>query len=81
MIIGLGYVGLLLAIEFERKYKVLGFDIDISRVSELNNGENRTFEADLVVMQPVMVGSSFTGLTFSSNTDDLEDFSIFVVSD
>lgn len=43
-------MGLLLAIEFGRKYKVLGFDIDINCVSELYNSEDRPFEADLAVM-------------------------------
>jgi UDP-N-acetyl-D-galactosamine dehydrogenase len=46
-IIGLGYVGLPLAIEFAKKYKVLGFDIDQPRIEELRIGEDRTREADL----------------------------------
>jgi UDP-N-acetyl-D-galactosamine dehydrogenase len=46
-IIGLGYVGLPLAIEFGKKYKVLGFDINEVRIEELNSGKDRTNEADL----------------------------------
>ena len=46
-IIGLGYVGLPLAIEFGKKFRVLGFDINTSRVDELKNGADRTQEADL----------------------------------
>ena len=46
-IIGLGYVGLPLAIEFGKKYDVLGFDINKSRVEELNDGRDRTQEANL----------------------------------
>ena len=38
-IIGLGYVGLPLAVEFAKKYQVIGFDINQSRISELNKGE------------------------------------------
>jgi len=45
-VIGLGYVGLPLALEFSKKYQVLGFDINIERVNELNNGVDRTMEAD-----------------------------------
>ena len=45
-IVGLGYVGLPLALEFSKKYPVLGFDINNERVSELNNGIDRTKEAN-----------------------------------
>ena len=38
-VIGLGYVGFPLAIEFSKKYKVVGFDIDKSRIKELEEGE------------------------------------------
>ena len=44
-IIGLGYVGLPLALEFSKKYNVIGFDINSIRVSELSNGIDRTLEA------------------------------------
>ena len=43
-IIGLGYVGLPLAVEFAKKYKVVGFDINAQRVAELSKGEDRTLE-------------------------------------
>ena len=79
-IIGLGYVGLPLAIEFGKKYPVLGFDIDASRVAELNKGEDRTLEADLVGMQAAMKGSDSNGLSFSSNTEDLKACTIFIVT-
>ena len=45
-VIGLGYVGLPLALEFSKKYNVIGFDINSIRVSELSNGVDRTLEAD-----------------------------------
>lgn len=45
-VIGLGYVGLPLAIEFAKKYPVLGFDIDLERIGELNSGYDRTQEVD-----------------------------------
>lgn len=43
-IIGLGYVGLPLAVEFGKKYKTIGFDINLSRIEELKNGYDRTRE-------------------------------------
>ena len=43
-VIGLGYVGLPLAVEFSKKYNVLGFDIDTSRISNLNKGIDKTNE-------------------------------------
>ena len=44
-IIGLGYVGLPLAVEFGKRFDTLGFDINAQRVSELRNGRDRTLEA------------------------------------
>ena len=43
-IIGLGYVGLPLALEFSKKNKVLGFDLDKRRISELSEGRDRNNE-------------------------------------
>ena len=45
-IIGQGYVGLPLAIEFGKKYKTVGFDIDIERVQELKKGHDHTLEIE-----------------------------------
>ena len=53
-VIGLGYVGLPLAIEFSKKYKVLGFDINQNRVNELNEGRDHTLEADIDAMVAAM---------------------------
>jgi UDP-N-acetyl-D-galactosamine dehydrogenase len=79
-IIGLGYVGLPLAIEFSKKYKVLGFDINISRVEELKSGNDRTQEADLDGMKHAMSLSGDSGLSFSSNMNDLQVCNIFIVT-
>ena len=46
-IIGLGYVGLPLAIEFGKHYNVMGFDINQERIAELSEGHDRTKEADM----------------------------------
>lgn len=45
-IIGLGYVGLPLAVEFGKKYRTIGFDIKQSRIDELDAGHDRTREVD-----------------------------------
>ena len=82
-IIGLGYVGLPLAIEFGKKYKVLGFDINKSRIEELNLLTDRTNEADLVGMKnAVELANSNTGLglNFSARVEDLKNCNVFIVT-
>ena len=82
-IIGLGYVGLPLAIEFGRKYQVLGFDINIDRIDELNCGKDHTKEADISDLKTVIKSAKSnhtTGLLFSSIIDDLKDYNIFIVT-
>jgi len=82
-IIGLGYVGLPLAIEFAKKYKVLGYDIDENRVSELQNGNDHTGEADLPELSSALKinnNNTNVGLTFSSNESMLRDCNIYIVT-
>ena len=82
-VIGLGYVGLPLAIEFGKKYKVLGFDINCDRVSELSSGEDRTQEANLTDMRQatdLRKSNPDLGLAFSSNMEDLRSYNIFIVT-
>jgi UDP-N-acetyl-D-galactosamine dehydrogenase len=82
-IIGLGYVGLPLAIEFGKKYKVLGFDINKARIEELTSGKDRTNEADLGELQLVMnlaFKSDNLGLIFSSNIVELNSCKVFIVT-
>lgn len=82
-IIGLGYVGLPLAIEFGKKYFVMGFDINQDRITELNKGEDRTKEADLEGMALAMKihqDNSSKGLFFSCSTEDLSKCNIFIVT-
>lgn len=78
-IIGLGYVGLPLAIEFAKKYQVIGFDTNESRVAELNQLKDRTNEANREDLQAVLAGSD-TGLTLSANLADLAACSIYIVT-
>jgi UDP-N-acetyl-D-galactosamine dehydrogenase len=82
-IIGLGYVGLPLAIEFGKKYRVLGFDINQSRIEELNLLTDRTNEADLIGMKNAMDLTKLNaglGLNFSANTEDLKNYNVFIVT-
>lgn len=73
-IIGLGYVGLPLAIEFGRKYDVLGFDIDRKRIEELENGFDKTLEAtEDQIKQAVK-------LSFSSDDKRLAEANLFIVT-
>jgi len=82
-IIGLGYVGLPLSIEFGKKYNVTGYDTNENRVAELNEGVDSTQEADPEAMLYAMSLRQTTderGLTFTSNEDDLKDCNIYIVT-
>jgi UDP-N-acetyl-D-galactosamine dehydrogenase len=82
-IIGLGYVGLPLAIEFGKKYSVVGFDINKNRIHELNEGKDKTNEADLEGLRIAMAlrkSSNELGLEFSSDTSRLKSCNIFIVT-
>jgi UDP-N-acetyl-D-galactosamine dehydrogenase len=73
-IIGLGYVGLPLAIEFGKQRPVLGFDINTTRIAELQSGQDHTLEAS-----PAELALA-TQLAFSSNPADLKACEIFIVT-
>jgi UDP-N-acetyl-D-galactosamine dehydrogenase len=73
-IIGLGYVGLPLAVEFGKKIDVVGFDINKERIAELQKGYDRTRECDSEELK------SSTKLTYSSNIDDLKTVNYFIIT-
>jgi UDP-N-acetyl-D-glucosamine/UDP-N-acetyl-D-galactosamine dehydrogenase len=81
-IIGLGYVGLPLALEFSKKYNVLGFDIDKRRVEELSRGEDHTKEADLSILSLTQKdrASKDAGLFFSYDEEELRRCNVFIVT-
>jgi UDP-N-acetyl-D-glucosamine/UDP-N-acetyl-D-galactosamine dehydrogenase len=83
-VIGLGYVGLPLAIEFARQYNVLGFDINEARVNELCNGLDKTREADIGSLRAVLAAGKQSdadnGLRFSSDKNDLKAYQVFIVT-
>lgn len=83
-IIGQGYVGLPLAIEFSHHFPVIGFDINKDRVNELNQGKDRTLEANLGKLNIGLMTAKDTsfekGYVASSNPEDLKDAQIFIVT-
>ena len=70
-VLGLGYVGLPLAIEFARHFDVIGFDIDCERVEQLGLGVDRTREVD-----PVELGQ----VTYSCDPSALRDTRVFIIA-
>jgi UDP-N-acetyl-D-galactosamine dehydrogenase len=79
-IIGLGYVGLPLAVAFADKYKVIGFDINKKRIAELNNGQDHTLEVSNEHLDKALKGSANTGLTISDNIKVLEVATVYIVT-
>jgi UDP-N-acetyl-D-glucosamine/UDP-N-acetyl-D-galactosamine dehydrogenase len=73
-IIGLGYVGLPLAVEFGKKYSVLGFDINQIRIDELKSGYDRTQEMTSEELK------SLKHLSFSTDKEQLETCNIFIIT-
>ena len=75
-IVGLGYVGLPLAHAFSEKYEVIGLDINLERIIELNNGFDRTLE-----LTDTQVKESITnGMIFTANIEDTKECNIYIVT-
>jgi UDP-N-acetyl-D-galactosamine dehydrogenase len=73
-ILGLGYVGLPLAIEFAKKRRVIGFDVDKKRIEELKSGLDKNLEFD----KKTLDGSK--NLKFSNDKEDLKSLNCFVIT-
>ena len=73
VVVGLGYVGLPLAVALARSYTVIGFDIDAQRVRELEGGEDRTRE-----VEPERLKEST--LVYSADTGDINDADVYIVT-
>ena len=73
-IVGLGYVGLPLAVEFGKKYSVLGFDINQKRVAELDAGHDATLEVSDAELADIK------NLSFTSNKQDLAECNVYIVT-
>ena len=80
-IIGLGYVGLPLAVLFSKKYCVTGYDIDLKRISDLNNGLDKTNEIDSQKLSEVIVDNSKSkGLFITSDKNELINSDYFIIT-
>ena len=73
-IIGLGYTGLPLAVEFGKKSEVIGYDISKTRVEELKNYIDTTLENSEEELK------SATNLKYTNNINDIEDCKIFIIT-
>lgn len=81
-IIGLGYVGLPLAVAFSEKYKVVGFDINSKRVNEINEGKDSTLEIDDFILKSVLDinNTKSVGLHISNKMDSIANCNIYIVT-
>ncbi|MCU7945047.1 MAG: nucleotide sugar dehydrogenase, partial [Candidatus Thiodiazotropha sp. (ex Cardiolucina cf. quadrata)] len=73
-VLGLGYVGLPLAVEFGKKYPTIGLDINEARVEELKAGRDSSLEVDPAELKQIPY------LSYTSNLDDLKPCNIYVVT-
>ncbi|WP_345955878.1 nucleotide sugar dehydrogenase [Mucilaginibacter sp. PAMB04168] len=80
-IIGLGYVGLPLAVEFAKKYPVFGFDKSLSRIAELSAGFDRTHEiTDLELKTVITDVNPGVGLSLTSTPEHIQKCNVYVVA-
>ena len=73
-VIGLGYVGLPLAVELGRRYPTVGFDVDVRRIEELQAGRDHTLEVDAAGL------ADACQLTFSREIDALKSANFYIVT-
>ena len=73
-LIGLGYVGLPLAVEFGKKREIIGFDINKDRITKLQNGVDSTLELSNQDLKDAI------HLSYTNNPDDIKECSIFIIS-
>lgn len=76
-VIGLGYVGLPLAVAFSDKFEVIGFDINEKRVEELNKFNDKTLEIDLEKLKNAITNNK---MKLSSKIDDIKECNFYIVS-
>ena len=73
-VIGLGYVGIPLAVEFGKKFETIGYDINHQRIDELKNHYDRTLEMTSLELK------SSKNLIYTTNPDDLKNCNIFIIT-
>jgi UDP-N-acetyl-D-galactosamine dehydrogenase len=76
-VIGLGYVGLPLAVEFGKKFPTVGFDINLQRVNDLNNGIDQTNEVELEELKEVLNNGLFS---LTNEFENIKDSNIYIVT-
>ena len=85
-VIGLGYVGLPLAVEFSKIFKTIGFDIDSRRIFELKNGQDKTNEISSDNLKEVIISDNSknfktkNGLYLSNSITDLKQSNIYIIT-
>ena len=82
-VIGLGYVGLLLAVEFSKHFKTIGFDINEKRVSELKSGHDSTFEfqnGDLLKVLTNNDADNLSGCFPSNKLESIKDSNVYIIT-
>ncbi len=82
-VLGLGYVGLPLAVEFGKKYHCVGFDINIKRIDELKSGIDFTLEvsnADLESVLKQELNKEDSGLFISKDIADIQDCNVYIIT-
>ena len=73
-VIGLGYVGLPLAVEFGKKFETFGFDIDKARIEDLKQGIDITLEVDFDELKKAVF------LNYTSDSEDIQGCNIYIVT-
>lgn len=81
-VIGLGYVGMPLAVEFAKHHAVIGFDINAKRIAELQSHQDHTLEVETEALKEVIVQSKPTdkGLLCSNKLEDIADCNYYIVT-
>ena len=74
-IVGLGYVGLPLAVAFAEKFQVIGFDVNPLRIQELEDGNDRTLEIDSDLLTSVK-----SSITYTTDIQETKDCNIYIVT-
>ena len=79
-IIGLGYVGLPLAVAFASKYQVIGFDIKTKRVEELQRANDTTLEVTNKELKNSLISNTRNGLTITSTVHDIKKANVYIIT-
>ena len=79
-IIGLGYVGLPLAVAFAEKYEVIGYDINEERIEELNQGKDHTLEVEENELKQVLGAPGHKGLYNTAKLEEIASCNIYIIT-